>query len=162
MRRVISTHPPICSACPPSVLSWFLYTPRAALPPFRLGEELGFKPGAKLKYLALGQGMGAKAAELVEAGAARGLWVVLQNCHLLPSWLPSLEKLLERLGKPHKEFRLWLTSEPTDKFPMGVLQRSLKARPFSCTACCCHCACRHVSCCRRTLPESGVGWVGSL
>ena len=27
---------------------------------------------------------------------------------------------------PHKDFRLWLTTEPTDKFPLGILQRSLK------------------------------------
>jgi hypothetical protein len=44
----------------------------------RLGEELGYKPGGKLKHLALGQGMGAKAAELIETGAQRGLWVMLQ------------------------------------------------------------------------------------
>lgn len=92
----------------------------------RLGEELGFKPGGKLKYMALGQGMGLKAAELIEAAAVRGLWVMLQNCHLLPRWLKTLGKILERLQKPHKDFRLWLTSEPTDKFPLGILQSSLK------------------------------------
>ncbi|GFH05932.1 uncharacterized protein HaLaN_00477, partial [Haematococcus lacustris] len=27
---------------------------------------------------------------------------------------------------PHPDFRLWLTTEPTDRFPLGVLQRSLK------------------------------------
>ena len=93
----------------------------------RLGEELGFKPGTKLKYMALGQGMGPKAVELIETAAVRGLWVMLQNCHLLPRWLKTLEKILERLQKPHKDFRLWLTSEPTDKFPLGILQSSLKA-----------------------------------
>jgi dynein heavy chain len=76
--------------------------------------------------MALGQGMGPKAAELIEAAAVRGLWVMLQNCHLLPRWLKTLEKILERLQKPHKDFRLWLTSEPTDKFPLGILQSSLK------------------------------------
>jgi hypothetical protein len=44
----------------------------------RLGESLGFKQGGKLKQMALGQGMGPKAAELVETGAQRGLWVMLQ------------------------------------------------------------------------------------
>jgi hypothetical protein len=77
--------------------------------------------------MALGQGMGAKAAELIETAAVRGLWVMLQNCHLLQRWLKTLEKILERLHKPHKNFRLWLTSEPTDKFPLGILQHSLKA-----------------------------------
>jgi dynein heavy chain len=64
---------------------------------FRLGEELGFKPGAKLKYLALGQGMGPRAQEAIETGATRGLWIMLQNCHLLPKWLKTLEKVLEKV-----------------------------------------------------------------
>ena len=51
---------------------------------FKLGEEMGFKPGAKLKYMALGQGMGPKAAEFIEMGVSKGLWIMLQNCHLLP------------------------------------------------------------------------------
>ncbi len=66
------------------------------------GEEMGFKAGVKLKYMALGQGMGPKAAEVIESGAARGLWVMLQNCHLLPKWLKTLEKILDKLEKPHK------------------------------------------------------------
>ena len=66
------------------------------------GEEMGFKAGVKLKYMALGQGMGPKAAEVIESGAARGLWVMLQNCHLLPKWLKTLEKILDKLDKPHK------------------------------------------------------------
>lgn len=64
---------------------------------FRLGEELGYKPGVKLKYMALGQGMGPKAQEVVEMAATRGLWVMLQNCHLLPKWLKTLEKILEKV-----------------------------------------------------------------
>jgi dynein heavy chain len=76
--------------------------------------------------MALGQGMGPRAQELIESGAQRGLWVVLQNCHLLPKWLKTLEKVLEKLVRPHKDFRLWLTTEPSDRFPPGILQRSLK------------------------------------
>ena len=45
---------------------------------FKLGEDMGFKPGAKLKYMALGQGMGPKAAEFIEMGVTRGLWIMLQ------------------------------------------------------------------------------------
>lgn len=51
---------------------------------------------------------------------------MLQNCHLLVSWLKHLEKELEKLTKPHPDFRLWLTTEPTPNFPIGILQRSLK------------------------------------
>ncbi len=106
----------------------FVLSPGAdpAFDVFKLGEEMGFKPGAKLKYMALGQGMGPKAAEFIETGVQRGLWVMLQNCHLLPRWLKTLEKILEKIQKPHPDFRLWLTTEPTDRFPLGVLQRSLK------------------------------------
>ncbi|KXZ49756.1 DHC2 protein [Gonium pectorale] len=106
----------------------FVLSPGAdpAFDVFKLGEEMGFRPGAKLKYMALGQGMGPKAQELIETGATRGLWIMLQNCHLLPTWLKTLEKILEKITKPHHDFRLWLTTEPTDRFPLGVLQRSLK------------------------------------
>ena len=108
----------------------FVLSPGAdpAFDVFKLGEEMGFRPGAKLKYMALGQGMGPKAMELLETGSTRGLWVMLQNCHLLPRWLKSLEKALEKIesGNPHKDFRLWMTTELTDTFPLGILQRSLR------------------------------------
>eukprot|EP01105_Mastigella_eilhardi_P016134 TRINITY_DN3695_c0_g1_i1.p1 TRINITY_DN3695_c0_g1~~TRINITY_DN3695_c0_g1_i1.p1 ORF type:complete len:4489 (-),score=1285.68 TRINITY_DN3695_c0_g1_i1:87-13553(-) len=91
----------------------------------KLAEKLGFG-GNRLKPFALGQDQGDPAAQLVENGVSRGQWIVLQNCHLLPSWLPALEKILEQIDKPNKDFRLWLTTEPTPKFPVGILQRSLK------------------------------------
>ena len=90
-----------------------------------LGENLGFGP-AKFKYLALGQGMGDKAKAAIESGATRGYWVMLQNCHLLTSWLKKLEAIIEGLTKPDKQFRLWLTTNPSDMFPLGILQRSIK------------------------------------
>jgi dynein heavy chain len=106
--------------------------------------------GQKLKICSLGQGQGKVAAGHIETGCIRGHWVMLQNCHLLSSWLKSLEKILEKLEKPHKDFRLyaipricpmdacccnlapnvlicsWLTTDPTDAFPLGILQRSFK------------------------------------
>jgi dynein heavy chain, axonemal len=57
---------------------------------------------------------------------ARGHWVLLSNCHLLLSWMKNLEKILQSATKPHPDFRLWLTTDPTDRFPLGILQRSLK------------------------------------
>ncbi|KAF1772269.1 Dynein heavy chain [Phytophthora cactorum] len=90
-----------------------------------LGDEYGFS-GHRFKFLALGQGQGPLAEQMLEAGATRGHWVLLQNCHLLASWLRTLEKMLLAMTKPHKDFRLWLTTEPTDRFPLGILQRSLK------------------------------------
>lgn len=93
---------------------------------FELAEVEGMAP-PKLKYVSLGQGQGPIAVSLLETGAARGLWVLLQNCHLLPKWLKTLEKTLEKLqDKPHKDFRLWLTTDPIDTFPLGILQQSFK------------------------------------
>ena len=51
---------------------------------------------------------------------------MLQNCHLLESWLRKLEEIIENITRPDKQFRLWLTTAPTEKFPLGILQRSLK------------------------------------
>jgi dynein heavy chain len=80
----------------------------------------------RFKFVALGQGQGPIAEQLLEVGYKRGHWVLLQNCHLLASWLKTLEKILNEMKDPHKEFRLWLTTEPTEKFPLGILQRSFK------------------------------------
>ena len=92
----------------------------------KLGEQFGFT-GNKFKFLSLGQGMEGEATQYVETSSQRGHWLMLQNCHLLTSWLKNtLEKLLETMQKPHKDFRLWLTTQPTDRFPLGILQKSLK------------------------------------
>lgn len=66
------------------------------------------------------------ALQLLETAVARGQWLMLQNCHLLVQWLKDLEKSLERIAKPHPDFRLWLTTDPTKGFPIGILQKSLK------------------------------------
>ncbi|CAH1233746.1 DNAH10 [Branchiostoma lanceolatum] len=92
---------------------------------FKLAERSGFG-GNRLKYLAMGQGQEKLALQLLETSIARGHWLMLQNCHLLVRWLKDLEKALERITKPHPDFRLWLTTDPTPEFPIGILQRSLK------------------------------------
>lgn len=90
-----------------------------------LAEQTGFG-NAKLKFLSLGQGQGQAALQLLELAVTRGQWLMLQNCHLLPDWLRVLEKQLEKHERPHKDFRLWLTTEPSSSFPIGLLQKSLK------------------------------------
>ncbi|XP_069475795.1 dynein axonemal heavy chain 10 [Ambystoma mexicanum] len=82
--------------------------------------------GSRLKFLAMGQGQEKVALQLLDTAIARGQWLMLQNCHLLVKWLKELEKALERIVKPHPDFRLWLTTDPIKDFPIGILQRSLK------------------------------------
>lgn len=91
----------------------------------KLAERSNFGV-SRVKLLAMGQGQEQIAISYLEQAVNRGLWLMLQNCHLLVKWLKELEKHLEKLNKPHPDFRLWLTTEPTPLFPIGILQRSLK------------------------------------
>jgi len=86
-------------------------------------SELGM---SRLRMLSLGQGQEKLALQMLDYAISHGLWLMLQNCHLLVAWLGSLEKELEKALKPHPDFRLWLTTDPIDNFPVGILQRSIK------------------------------------
>ena len=56
---------------------------------------------SKFRFIALGQGQGPKAEHLIDQGTKSGHWVLLQNCHLLVSWLKMLEKKLELMKAPY-------------------------------------------------------------
>nr|AML30860.1 axonemal inner arm dynein heavy chain 4 [Marsilea vestita] len=97
--------------------------PTAVLLTFAAEKEMA----DKLAPVSLGQGQGPRAAALIMDAMAQGTWVLLQNCHLAPSWMPELERICENVpAEVNPGFRLWMTSYPSKKFPITVLQNGVK------------------------------------
>lgn len=87
---------------------------------------------SRLRKLSLGQGQDVPARELITEGTACGHWVLLQNCHLYADFMPELSRIIENYSdlttkeKLHREYRLWLTSLPSEIFPIIILQNGVK------------------------------------
>lgn len=98
--------------------------PAASL--YKFAEKM--KMIKRLFPISLGQGQGPRAEKMIDEGMEMGSWVFFQNCHLAPSWMPRLERLIEKIPieSVHKEFRIWLTSTPSPHFPVSILQNGSK------------------------------------
>ncbi|KAH8250122.1 hypothetical protein KR026_005577 [Drosophila bipectinata] len=81
---------------------------------------------SNFSHISLGQGQEKAAMRLMDTAIKQGMWLMLQNGHLLIKFVRELEKHLDRIENPHPDFRLWITTDPTPSFPIGILQKSLK------------------------------------
>jgi dynein heavy chain len=64
----------------------------------------------------------------MDLGHKDGVWVLLQNVHLMPSFLKELEKKLDTMALEgsNPTFRLFVTSDPANSIPIGLLEKSIK------------------------------------
>merc|ERR1719301_58658 len=78
--------------------------------------------------VAMGQGQDVVAMAKMEMGHKEGHWVMLQNIHLMPRWCTELEKKMDgyAIEGSHPNFRLFLSADPNNGIPIGILERSIK------------------------------------
>ncbi|XP_066516038.1 dynein axonemal heavy chain 6 isoform X2 [Hoplias malabaricus] len=94
----------------------------------RFAKEKGYLE--RVESISLGQGQGPRAEKMIAEAVKNGNWIFLQNCHLAVSWMLSMEEIIKSFAEPdtiiHENFRLFLSSMPTNVFPVTVLQNSVK------------------------------------
>jgi dynein heavy chain len=98
-----------------------------------LGKKLGFTQTDKnFHNVSLGQGQEVVAEEAMAMAATEGHWIILQNIHLVKTWLPSLEKKIEEYSEgSHDSYRIFLSAEPAPTpdghiIPQSILEASIK------------------------------------
>jgi dynein heavy chain len=94
-----------------------------------LAAREGLEKGISYHNVAMGQGQDDVAHELLFMGHKQGHWIILNNVHLMPGWMGSLERQLDEFSlddASHPRFRVFLTAEPSTNVPIGILSRCIK------------------------------------
>ena len=94
----------------------------------KVAKTIGLEKGVSYHNVSMGQGQDVVAMEKLNMAHQNGHWVILNNVHLMPKWLLELEKKLDgfALEGSHERFRVFLTSDPSNAIPIGILNRSIK------------------------------------
>jgi len=74
----------------------------------------------------MGQGQEVHARKLLSQFMTNGGWALLQNCHLGIPFLEELLVLITESETIHEKFRLWITTDVSEAFPINLLQISIK------------------------------------
>ena len=90
--------------------------------------QVGLQLGTNYWNVAMGQGQDVVAMAKLDIGHRDGHWVMLQNIHLMPKWCIELEKKLDvfAVENSHPNFRVFLSADPNNGIPIGILERSIK------------------------------------
>ena len=106
--------------------------------PTPLVEDYGAKIGKTSKdgtftNISMGQGQEKIAEDCLADSAKNGKWIMIQNVHLMITWMKSFERRLEvaLADDCHADFRCFISSEPPalptmEIIPESILQNSLK------------------------------------
>ncbi|CAF0809445.1 unnamed protein product [Rotaria sordida] len=90
-------------------------------------EILAKRKAIDCHAISMGQGQEVHARRLLTQAYTNGTWVLLQNCHLSLDFCEEfLLQLIDNTDRIHPDFRLWITTEVHQKFPIGLLQISIK------------------------------------
>ena len=90
-------------------------------------ENLAKKKNKHIDSISMGEGVLEIAVSIVENCRQSGDWVYFQNCHLGLDFMSKLDIMLKNTELEwNPEMRIWLSCEPRDEFPIGLLHQSLK------------------------------------
>ena len=88
-------------------------------------EILARQKDIEIKALLMSQGQEIHGRRLLAGSMYTAHWLLLRNCHLNLAFCHELlESLME--GDAHSGFRLWITTEVHQQFPISLLQMVIK------------------------------------
>jgi dynein heavy chain len=110
-----------------NALSPVIFLLSAGADPTESVETLARKKKTEILCVSMGEGQERVASSAIATATINGSWVLLQNCHLGLAFMESMEELFVKIREScSPQFRLFITTEPHSRFPIGLLQMSTK------------------------------------